>query len=285
MSKEVQKLKHSLGMSMVWILLILLIVTGSTYAWFTFAGRASTNVTPMGGSIGSGKSSLLISNHQSGPFDKTCELQLIGNPDTLKPLSTADLNQFFTAKAQDNQGITVLYRSADSEVDQSALHGTVYLQCLNAPCEVYFNKEELNLGNDVQVLAAMRLGLKITSHTGTQNFIFQLDDLGATGNAQSVRTISRASAVVSSIASSGKASYVDDPALKIGAYMAQAGAYENEYDPGSTSLCALDKDEVATVEYWLYLEGCDEQCSNPVQNKATEIRLAFAGVDAEEKQQ
>ena len=158
---------------MVWILLILLIVTGSTYAWFTFAGRASTNVTPMGGSIGSGKSSLLISNHQSGTFDKTCELQLTGNPDTLKPLSTADLNQFFTAKAQDNQGITVLYRSADSEVDQSALHGTVYLQCLNAPCEVYFNKEELNLGNDVQVLAAMRLGLKITSHTGTQNFIFQ----------------------------------------------------------------------------------------------------------------
>ena len=131
----------------------------------------------------------------------------------------------------------------------------------------------------------MRLGLKITSHTGTQNLIFQLDDLGATGNAQSVRTISRASAVVSSIASSGKASYVDDPALKIGAYMAQAGAYENEYDPGSTSLCALDKDEVATVEYWLYLEGCDEQCSNPVQNKASEIRLAFAGVDAEEKQQ
>lgn len=55
--------------------------------------------------------------------------------------------------------------------------------------------------------------------------------------------------------------------------------------PGSTSLCALDKDEVATVEYWLYLEGCDEQCSNPVQNKASEIRLAFAGVDAEEKQQ
>ena len=82
-------------MSMVWILLILLIVTGSTYAWFTFAGRASTNVTPMGGSIGSGKSSLLISNHQSGTFDKTCELQLTGNPDTLKPLSTADLNQFF----------------------------------------------------------------------------------------------------------------------------------------------------------------------------------------------
>lgn len=268
-------------MSMVWILLILLIITGSTYAWFTFAGRASTNVTPMGGSIGSGKSTLLISNNQNGPFDKTCELRLTGNPDTLKPLSTADLTQFFKGTAQNNQGITVLYRNADTEVDQSAVHGTVYLQCLNAPCEVYFNREELNLGSDGQALAAMRLGLKITSHTGTQTLIFQLDDLGATGGAQSVRTISRTSAVVASVSANGKANYVNDPALRIGEYMAQAGAYENEYNPGNTRLCILDKDEVATVEYWLYLEGCDEQCSNPVQNKASEIQLAFAGTDAE----
>lgn len=268
-------------MSIVWILLMLLLITGSTYAWFTFAGRASTNVTPMGGSIGSGGSVLLISNNQNGPFDKTCQLALSGNPDTLKPISTADLNQFFTAAAQNNQGITVLYRSADTEVDQSALHGTVYLQCQNAPCQVYFNRTELNLGNDVQALAAMRLGLKITSHTGTQSFIFQLDDLGATGNARSVQTISRASAVVASVSAAGKANYVDDPAQKISNYMAQAGANENEYRAGIASLCTLNKDEVATVEYWLYLEGCDEQCSNPVQNRASQMQLAFAGVDAE----
>lgn len=270
-------------MSVVWILLILLIITGSTYAWFTFAGRASTNVTPIGGSVGKGGTVLLISNNQSGPFDKTCELRLNGNPDTLKPLTTADLNQFFTATAQNNQGITLLYRNANNNVDQYALHGTVYLQCLNAPCQVYFNKEEFNLGNDIQALAAMRLGLKITSHTGTQSLIFQLDDLGATGGAQSVRTIARASSVVSSISAVGKPSYVNDPAIRIGEYMAQAGQQENEYQAGAKSLCSLDQDEVATVEYWLYLEGCDDQCSNPVQNKASEIQLAFAGVDTEEQ--
>ena len=47
-------------------------------------------------------------------------------------------------------------------------------------------------------------------------------------------------------------------------------------------LVQLDADEVASVEYWLYLEGCDEQCSNPVQNRTSEIQLAFAGVDLEE---
>lgn len=44
----------------------------------------------------------------------------------------------------------------------------------------------------------------------------------------------------------------------------------------------LNADEIATVEYWLYLEGCDEQCVNSVQNRASELQLAFAGVDAEE---
>ena len=49
-------------------------------------------------------------------------------------------------------------------------------------------------------------------------------------------------------------------------------------------LVQLNKDEIASVEYWLYLEGCDEQCSNPVQNRTSEIQLAFAGVDMEENE-
>ena len=44
----------------------------------------------------------------------------------------------------------------------------------------------------------------------------------------------------------------------------------------------LNEDEVATVEYWLYLEGCDEQCINAVQSRTSKIQLGFAGVDAEE---
>ena len=37
------------------------------------------------------------------------------------------------------------------------------------------------------------------------------------------------------------------------------------------------------VEYWLYLEGCDEQCFNPVQNKDAGLMLAFVGVDESQK--
>ena len=74
---------------------------------------------------------------------------------------------------------------------------------------------------------------------------------------------------------------MDDPALDISEFMAQAGANENEYNPGARSLVTLQADEVATVEYYLYLEGCDEQCSNAVQNRSSELALAFAGVDAQ----
>lgn len=279
MNNEVKTLKKSFTMAILSLLLLLVIATGATYAWFTLSGITSTNVTPMGGTVGSGDTVLLISNAQGGPFDKTCELRLAANPDTLRPVSTADLEHFYRVTAQNKEGIAMLYESADRQIDQSVLYGTVYLQCKNAPCDVYFNREGLKLGNDPQALAAMRLGLKITSKSGTETFLFKLDDLGSTGSARSVKTIPRNQAVVSSISGGGAANYVDDPAKELSGYMAQAGEHENEYNPGANKLVSLQTDEIATVSYWLYLEGCDEQCSNAVQNKSSELQLAFAGVD------
>lgn len=278
METEVKQLKRSFTKAILWILLLLVVATGSTFAWFSLTGT-STNVTPMAGTVSNGGTSLLISASASGPFDKTCELVLNGNPETLNPLSTADLEHFYRSTAQTKDGISILYSNVDNQVDQDTMHGTVYLQCQNAPCNVYFNREELNLGSDVQALAAMRLGMKITSHTGTSTWIFKLDDLGNTGNAESVQTIPRSQAVVSSISGSGQAEYVNDPAQNLSDYMAQNGATEGTFTAGSQVLVQLNADEVATVEYWLYLEGCDEQCSNPVQNRNSEIQLAFAGVD------
>lgn len=281
MNTEVDQLKKSFSKAVLWILLLLAAATGTTYAWFSLTGMHSTNVTPMAGTVSQGDTVLMISTNEGGPFDKTCDLVLSGNPESLKPLSTADLEHFYRSTAQNKNGIAILYDNADSRVDQDAMHGTVYLQCQNAPCKVYFNREELKLGSDAQALAAMRLGMKITSHEGSRTFIWKLDEMGSTSGAQSVLTVPRSSTVVSSI-SNGQASYVDDPAQEISAYMAEPGDTEDTYKDGSQMLVQLDADDVASVEYWLYLEGCDEQCSNPVQNRTSEIQLAFAGVDLEE---
>ncbi len=174
MDTDVNQLKRSLVRAIVWILLLLAVATGSTYAWFSVTGINSTNVTPMAGTVSKGNSSLLISNSESGPFDKTCELVLSGNPESLKPLSTENLESFFKAVAQNRKGIATLYTNATSSADQDAIHGTIYLQCKNAPCKVYFNREDLKLGDDAQALAAMRLGMKITSHEGRKSYLYRI---------------------------------------------------------------------------------------------------------------
>lgn len=284
MDTEVKQLKRSLGRAFLWLLLLLVVATGTTFAWFTLTGMNHTNVTPMAGAVSKGGSTLLISTSESGPFDKTCELVLRGNPESLKPLSTDQLDHFFKAVAQNKNGIASLYANADSTVDQEAVHGTVYLQCLNAPCKVYFNRDELKLGSDAQALAAMRLGMKITSHEGTRTLIWKLDEMGSTSGAETVRTIPQDSAVVSAVSDSGQPTYVSDPSQEISSYMAEAGDTEGSYKDGTQALMQLDADEVATVEYWLYLEGCDEQCVNAVQSRASELQLAFAGIDVEENE-
>ena len=279
MESDVKNLKRRLRIAVFFVALLLCAAGGSVYAWFTLSGMASTNVTPMGGSISNGDATLLISASQSGPFDKSCELVLDGNPDTLKPLTTADLDHFYRATAQNKDGIAVLYEAADERVNEDALHGTVYLKCENAPCDVYFDAENLNVGSDAQALAAMRLGLRITSSSGTKTYLFRLDELGSTAGAQSKATTPVSSSVVSSVSSSGQATYVSDPSTAISQYMAQKNS-SDKYDAGASVLVSLQTDEVASVEYWLYLEGCDEQCFNPVQNRASALSLAFAGVNA-----
>ena len=275
-----QTMKHSLRLTILWILLILVAAAGSTYAWFTLSGRASTNVTPMGGSVSRGETSLLISQSRSGPFDRTCELIFEGSPDALRPVSTADLERFYKVRAATPEGIAARYSPADDRVNSDTLHGTVYLQCLNAPCDVYFDRESLNFGGDAQALAAMRLGMKITSSSGTIIYFFSLDDLGGSRGVQSRRTIPRSSAVVASISADGEAFYTADPSEAIGTYI--AGGSDGDYIAGAKRLVSLQADEIAAVEYWLYLEGCDEQCINQVQNRPSGLRLAFAGVDAGE---
>ena len=176
MERESTKLKQSFVLSVVGIMLTLLLITGSTYAWFTLSGMASTNVTPMGGTVSSGDTVLYIGLEKTGPFDKTCELKLEDDPDALQPVSTIDLEHFYEGTAQTKEGITVLYQDVTEKAGDYVMHGTVYLQCLYAPCNVYFNREELELGAEAQMLEAMRLGMKITTAKGTDFLIFKLDD-------------------------------------------------------------------------------------------------------------
>ena len=276
-------LQRSAFLAFFWIVILAVSLTTATYAWFTIS--AVTNVEPMSSAASAGDVNLVIANAKEGPFDKECQLRLTGNPEVLSPVSTSGLETFFEATVQNRQGISYLYKDVTKEIDTKLLHGTVYLRSEYRDCDVYLRRSGLDLGTDGQILAAMRLGLKITSKTGTTTRIFKLDQLGNTQNAASAVTTAARDTVVSGITAQGRGAFVKDPSVNIADYLAvEDGQNDPQPEAGREVLVHLDVDETATVEFWLYMEGCDENCINEAQKKDTGLQLSFAGVPREEQQ-
>lgn len=239
---EKKQLKGKLRTGTVALIIALIAVASATYAWYVYNTNRHTTKVRMAAGAGV---NLQISNSYSVTYGSAAVLDSFSGQ--LNPVSTNRISGGF----QKVLGFT---------------NGTE-----NQPNLV------ANLFGRGDYTDYYQTSLFLRSRT----FIWKLDEMGSTSGAQSVLTVPRSSTVVSSI-SNGQASYVDDPAQEISAYMAEPGDTEDTYKDGSQMLVQLDADEVASVEYWLYLEGCDEQCSNPVQNRTSEIQLAFAGVDLEE---
>lgn len=241
----------------------------STYAWFTF--DPATNVTPMEGNISDGDTNLLISNRVDGPFEVSCKLTPTVLPEILQPVSTQDLSRFFASVGQNRAGITTSYKEITDTSDERYIKGEVFLQCLGSDCDVFFNKDTMKLGADAQILAAGRLGLKFTGEDKKPvTYVFSLDALGDTSGAESTRTVDvDRYVVVGTVNTDGSPNYEDDPAVPISEHMY---GYAR-----AKKLCTVHADEVVKVEYWMYLEGCDDECSNPVQKRDVTLMLGFAG--------
>ena len=262
---------------MVTLLALLIAFTSSTYAWFTFS--SATNVEPLEGGIGYGDGNLMIANDPEGPFSDYCELNVWKEEVLLRPLSTADLQTFYVATAHDRNGISIRFAEESGYMD-SAVCGTVYLKSEGADSGVFFTPGVLDLGNDDQTLASMRLGLVFTSSRGVTSHIFRLDALGNTAGAESRETVEQPGCVIASVDSSGRPDFVGDPASDLSGYFASGS--EDSLSAGSNVLCILPADEAVRVDYCLYLEGCDENCINAVQGRDLALALGFTGVGASE---
>jgi len=271
---EQKKILRRIGAvyTIVMLLAAIIALTGATYAWFTF--NASTDVRPMTGTVTGGDGDLTISSSPNGPFDVSCDLAVIMGG-SLEPISTDDLNDFYVSTLQNVEGTAVLYSPVD-DLEPYTIRGTLYLRSDHAGCDLYFWPAGLDFGSDDQALAALRLGLRITSSNGTVTHIFTLDDMGNTADAESRQTIQTAGTVVASADAAGHATLVPDPAVPISGFFATGT--ETAPEAGGSALCTLPAGEVVTVEFWLYLEGCDDNCFNPVQDRDMALQLSFAGV-------
>lgn len=251
----------------------LIALSAATYAWFTF--DPYTNVTPLEGKISKGEANLLISESKDGPFDKQCTLNPAVFSQELRPVSTVDLNRFYTSIAQNRNGYSVAFQEVTDKTDQYLIHGTVYLQCLGGSCDVYFQTPDLEISGDDQVLSAGRLGMRIANKNGRQTtLVFKLDALGSTTGAQQRPTVQEDNVVLSGIVGTGAPVFVNDPAVSIGDYQADAA--------NPKKLLTLQSEEIAQVDYWLYLEGCDTACYNPVHSQDITLQLGFAGEPVKE---
>lgn len=266
---ETVRLKRSLAMTALTMLVLCAALTSATYAWFTF--DPYTNVTPMEGKIARGDTNLLISEQPDDGFDIRCGLNPTHRAGALAPVSTASLDRFFASIAQNREGISTNFADVTANPAQWLIHGTVYLKCQGVGCDVYFDRETLDFGADGQILASARLGLKITvGDNQTITYIFHLDAMGITTGVNSRKTVAPDGAVVvAAVDGGGLPTFQNDPAVSIGNYMIDRA--------DANALLTLQTGEVARVEYWLYLEGCDPECHNPVQNRDVILKLGFAG--------
>ena len=275
MRMENKKLLSALTTTALSLLLLCLVLIGGTFAWFTF--NPYTNVTPLEGKISKGDANLLISENKDGPFDKQCALNPAIFSKVLRPTSTANLNTFFASIAQDKDGYSVAFQEVTKELDQYLIHGTVYLQCLGGSCDVYFQTPDLKISGDAQILSAGRLGIRIIDKDGKQNtLIFKLDDLGNTKAAEQRETVQKKDVVLSGVKKNGEPIFVKDPGGSIAAYLADTN--------GHRKLCTLQSEEIVQVDYWLYLEGCDTACFNPVLSQDITLQLGFAGEAVKQEQ-
>lgn len=291
--EEKTRLKHTALTALLWVLVALSLVGAGTYAWFTF--NSTTRVDALPGQMTERDTEVVTEvitetvtetvtetitetvfnylpdeprfeiSSDSVNYGEDCNLVLDGNDGTLEPVSTNNLNSFYTATAQLPNGISVRFKDATSVSDKMTMHGKVWLRMTQMAAPVYFDKDKTSFTGDAQTLAALRLGIKVSKNGGAaETKIFKLDAMGDTSTASAHQTVNTSGTVISSIDSEGKANLVSDPAESIGSYLR-----------GETPVINMDDGDVAEVEYWVYLEGCDDNCYNPVQQKAISLQFGF----------
>ena len=271
--KTIFRDRRRLVATAAWMLVLVVALTAATLAWFS--SSRETNVTPVAHTVSESGYDLQISSSANGPWDTTATLATADK--TLYPISTADLTQWWRGTFQNAAGITTDYKNVTSQLDDYALTGTVYLKGSSAALNVYLYPGQMSIATDPQLLAALRFGIIVQTSAGTATHIFTCDDLGSTAGAASQRTTAQDGVAV---AGSSSWNYTADPAQAINAYAMDGNGDTPAARAGAQPICTLAADEVATVRYFIYMEGCDANCITQAQARDLTLQLAFAAAKA-----
>ncbi len=274
-----KKLIRAYLLAVMWCVIAMTVLISSTYAWFTL--QAVATITPMRGTVGTADGTLLISNQPNTGFDVSCELIPDEGFQELKPLTTDDLRDFYRLDFYDSAHQSYHYLSATDRFRTDALHGYLYLKSEDSSFDVYLHPEQFLVTAPEQVLAALRIGFRIQSREGIQTHIYKADYFRSTRDEtglQMVQDTTIGGNVVAGLTAEGLPVYLIDPAVEVTDYLAAWTPEQTGFQPGFHTFCHVAQDEIATVEYFIYVEGCDVHCVNELQAQGLEVQFGFAGV-------
>ena len=272
--------------SVVSMLVIMLVLSAATYAWFSANRIVSTDRA----SARSGTDSLQLQISETGGSDfrgsdETAIVQINTATQTqLMPVSTADLKTFVYNPASVDDMATN-FRTVENE--KYYYHGRIYLRATaegkdaGARMALYLDEDNevggaLAQANDGLLLNAARLGM---TFDGGNPVIFSLSDTHNDVQEQRKNTVLNGvlledNQVLS--ASGGNVTAVADPSISIDSrkIIMNDSAVTLPAEP----LLYMELNQIYMVDIYFYIEGCDTDCSDSISYDEADLHLAFYGI-------
>lgn len=284
-------MKHKEKILSVWVLgaflvLIALTLTTATYAWFTANRQVQTD--RITGKTGSADVTLEISRSRD-PFSPGKAKDASGNDisqvalktpdaeDKLMPVSTADLNHFWSSPTFDTGGQTTGF--VLDETEEYYYHDTVYLRATSTGTDtatglaLYLSgdgtKDPIVRSEDGKLLTAARLGLVFE---GQSPRIIRLSDVDAGPGVTYLNGKLLDRGEVLGYAA-GEPTAAADPSESLESLRFDAA------NPGKTPLLTMELNKIYQLDIYFYLEGCDPDCLNETVGMTDAyLSLAFFGM-------
>lgn len=265
-------------------------LTGSTYAWFSANRITSTNL--VSSRTDQMNVSLLLGTSPGGSAGGESEVAIARvNPDAAKemmPVSTADLTTFFVSPYTDEMKATTFLKV---ENEKNFYHGRIYLQAVaegmpdGTKVRLYLDESAYGGGAILQnapgyARNALRIGLKFDN--GNPLILRASEDANPT-EGRFYNTVIDGQLIESNIVlvqSGEKIAAVADPSVFYRTYC--VGENGLPVDGTVKPLIDLELNREYVLDIYVYLEGCDPDCTNVLSLDTFDFHLGFYGIVTEE---
>lgn len=266
--------------------IILVVLTASTYAWFTSNRIVSTDRVAT--RSGTDTLELQISAAGGTAFTPSEEAAIIQVNDTsltnLMPVSTADLSTFVSSRGMDGD-MAISFQPVEKE--EYYYHGAFYIRASaeghpeGAKVALYFDEDNevggpLAQADSGMLLNAARLGLTFDKQNPA---IFYLSDTQNESSQQAKNTKLNGTVLGENQVlqmTGGEIRAVSDPSLALSERTIVME--ENRVQVPDAPLMEMELNRIYLVDVYLYLEGCDPDCSNSICTNEADLHLAFYGI-------